>query len=97
MGKRSFIFACFSFKMHSDINVCCSSHHVALTKCESQLADYAANPLPGAFTPRCTSDGNFEAQQCHGSVCYCVNKNGIPIHGTEVKIGRGRPDCKDPG
>lgn len=72
-------------------------NNIALTTCESQRVDYATNPLPGAFIPRCKANGNFEAEQCHGSVCYCVNRNGIPIPGTEVNIGQGRPNCKDPG
>lgn len=78
----------------------CMTHFsclAGLTKCESQRVDFATNPLPGAFTPRCKPNGNFEAQQCHGSVCYCVNNHGTPIPGTDVKIGQGRPDCKDPG
>ena len=69
----------------------------ALTKCERQRAEYSANPAPGAFTPRCKANGNYEAEQCLGSVCYCVNINGIRIPGTGVNIGQGRPKCKDPG
>ncbi len=69
----------------------------AFTKCQSQRADNSANPAPGAFIPRCKANGNFEAQQCHGSVCYCVNVNGIRIPGTEVNIGQGMPHCKDLG
>ena len=72
-------------------------NYVAPTNCEHQRADSVAKPTPGAFTPRCKSDGNFESVQCHGSVCYCVNNKGIALPSTEVSIGQGRPNCQDPG
>lgn len=68
----------------------------AFTKCERQRADNSANAAPGAFIPRCKANGNFEPAQCLGSVCYCVNINGISIPGTKVNIGQGRPKCEDP-
>ena len=88
--------ACYSYLFFSAYFSLCI-FFLALTTCESQRVDYAANPLPGAFIPRCKANGNFEAEQCHGSVCYCVNRNGIRIPGTEANIGQGRPNCKDPG
>lgn len=72
-------------------------HSSAFTKCERQRADNSANAAPGAFIPRCKANGNFEPAQCLGSVCYCVNINGIRILGTKVNIGQGRPKCQDPG
>ena len=90
-------FLCSTVFWFTYLKALCFSYKKALTNCESQRVDYGANPLPGAFTPRCKPNGNFEAEQCHGSVCYCVNTNGIRIPGTEVNIGQGRPNCKDPG
>ena len=68
-----------------------------LTKCETQRVDFSSNAVPGAFVPRCKQNGNFEAEQCHGSVCYCVNRNGIRIPHSAVSIGKGMPQCRDLG
>ncbi|XP_022806051.1 uncharacterized protein LOC111343164 [Stylophora pistillata] len=67
-----------------------------LTKCQHQRAEFASNPGRLGFIPRCKPNGNYEAEQCRGSVCYCVNINGIRIPGTDASIGQGRPKCKDP-
>ncbi|KAK3737700.1 hypothetical protein QZH41_008039 [Actinostola sp. cb2023] len=48
---------------------------------------------PGVFVPVCKNDGGFQATQCSLSTgfCWCVDANGHPIYGTQV---RDRPVCK---
>ena len=42
-------------------------------------------PLLGVFVPRCKPDGDYEDQQCHELYCWCVDKDGEKIPGTEVQ------------
>lgn len=49
---------------------------------------------PGYFRPQCDEEGNYLPMQCWHSTgfCWCVDKNGNKIDGTEM---RGRPHCGD--
>lgn len=56
--------------------------------------------MPGEFIPRCTTDGTFEAKQCHGSIgyCWCVDMiTGKEVSGTRASVRRGdNVECKPP-
>ena len=46
------------------------------------------------FKPRCTELGHYLPKQCHGEMCYCVDKKGSKIEGTEVdKLDPGTLHC----
>lgn len=64
------------------------------TNCESLRDDLNKKTLIGAYIPRCTRLGDFEAMQCHGSTgeCWCVNRDGQEIRGTSRRAP-DRPDC----
>ena len=51
---------------------------------------------PGAYVPKCNSDGSYSEIQCHISTghCWCVDENGLMQHGTKI---RGKPTCGKPG
>ena len=37
--------------------------------------------------PSCTLDGKFDARQCSGSMCYCVDvESGVQAAGSEVFV-----------
>ncbi len=53
-------------------------------------------PMPGAFVPQCTKEGNYVLVQHHGSTGYswCVNPStGSKVEGTEIPPGKGTPTC----
>ncbi|KAG9494510.1 hypothetical protein GDO78_002040 [Eleutherodactylus coqui] len=64
---------------------------------ERQEALGGGHPLPGAFVPNCDEKGNYNPKQCHGSTgyCWCVNKNGQKINGTETPPGQPSPTCEE--
>jgi len=41
----------------------------------------------GCFITVCESDGSFSPQQCHGTVCWCVDDQGKKISMTETLMG----------
>ena len=45
------------------------------------------------FFPICNVDGSYHSTQCDGfkGECWCVDKEGRLIYGTEVQAAR--PDC----
>ncbi|XP_048884231.1 CD74 molecule, major histocompatibility complex, class II invariant chain a [Brienomyrus brachyistius] len=63
------------------------------TKC--QLEATGESVKPGFYRPQCDEEGNYLPMQCWHSTgyCWCVDKNGNPIPGTEI---RGRPMCGGP-
>ena len=65
------------------------------TKCQDQRERALQNGVIGSFIPRCTEDGSFEKIQCHGSVCYCVDKDGNEISGTKTSLP-DTPNCLVP-
>lgn len=67
------------------------------TVCQFQYRQQNGNAVPGAFVPRCRSDGSYDDVQCRGSVCYCVDRRGHELRGTRVNIGEGTPQCATPG
>ena len=66
-----------------------------LTKCQVERRRGLENRAPGSFIPRCKQDGGFEEIQCHGSMCFCVDKDGREI--SETKVSRPEtPNCLVP-
>ena len=63
-----------------------------LTVCQRQRQKALDSPVPGRFIPRCTPNGEFEEIQCHGSQCYCVDRNGAEKADTRV-IRPNKPNC----
>ncbi|KAM9829004.1 nidogen-2 [Syngnathus typhle] len=55
-------------------------------------------PLVGAFVPQCDANGEYTAQQCHGSSghCWCVDKKGQERPGTRTPPGTTPFDCDKP-
>uniref|UniRef100_A0A8C4HZL2 Nidogen 2a (osteonidogen) n=1 Tax=Dicentrarchus labrax TaxID=13489 RepID=A0A8C4HZL2_DICLA len=55
-------------------------------------------PLLGAFVPECDANGQYTAQQCHGSTghCWCVDSRGEERPGTRTPPGSSRRDCDRP-
>jgi hypothetical protein len=51
--------------------------------------------MPGAFTPRCTRDGEFEPRQCSDKLreCWCVDKAGREKPGSRQPLSN-RPTCR---
>ena len=37
--------------------------------------------------PECEADNSFKAKQCYKGRCWCVEKDGTKIEGTEVDDG----------
>ncbi|CAH1775402.1 unnamed protein product, partial [Owenia fusiformis] len=58
-----------------------------LSDCLQLQLDVQQRGLLGAYKPDCTENGEFEKIQCHGSVCWCVDKQGRDITGTRGQIG----------
>ncbi|XP_076579565.1 nidogen-2 isoform X2 [Chaetodon auriga] len=55
-------------------------------------------PIPGVFVPQCDSNGQYTAQQCHGSTghCWCVDSRGQERAGTRTSPGTAPVDCDRP-
>nr|XP_033471919.1 nidogen-2 isoform X3 [Epinephelus lanceolatus] len=55
-------------------------------------------PIPGVFVPQCDSNGQYTAQQCHGSTghCWCVDIRGQERAGTRTPPGEPTVDCDKP-
>ncbi|XP_070786559.1 nidogen-2 [Enoplosus armatus] len=55
-------------------------------------------PIPGVFVPQCDSNGQYTAQQCHGSSghCWCVDSRGQERAGTRTPPGTQPKDCDRP-
>lgn len=68
-----------------------------LTLCQKQFQDYVTHPMPGRFEPRCSKTGAFQEIQCHGSSCFCVNREGIELPDTRRSLAMGNPVCSRPG
>jgi len=70
-------------------------HFREVTKCEKDRAQQSNSTVVGAFVPHCEADGSFSPVQCNGSTgyCWCVDKNGATIVGTQVQPGSPRPTC----
>ena len=62
-----------------------------LTPCQMDYVKKTATPLVGAVIPRCSRDGSYAPEQCHGSTgtCWCVDRQGQQI-GEKVM---GDPKC----
>ncbi|XP_048452133.1 thyroglobulin [Rhincodon typus] len=43
------------------------------------------------FLPKCTGDGRYEEVQCLGTVCWCVDSQGVEIPNT--RVSGQRPQC----
>ncbi|XP_065058262.1 testican-2-like [Rhopilema esculentum] len=41
-------------------------------------------PVPGLFIPKCNEDGFYVSKQCTDKECFCVDRNGLEVHGTRV-------------
>eukprot|EP00463_Aulacantha_scolymantha_P000963 TRINITY_DN1658_c0_g1_i1.p1 TRINITY_DN1658_c0_g1~~TRINITY_DN1658_c0_g1_i1.p1 ORF type:complete len:501 (+),score=79.79 TRINITY_DN1658_c0_g1_i1:717-2219(+) len=42
----------------------------------------------GCKITQCEADGSFSPQQCHGSICRCMDSRGKEINGTSTMIGK---------
>jgi hypothetical protein len=66
-----------------------------LKPCIYQFVLQVRSKMLGSYRPKCTSDGQFELMQCHGSICFCVDEtSGSRITGTEVHRP-DNPNCDD--
>lgn len=71
---------------------CCLYVFTGPTKCTRKRTLGFQNPR--AFVPSCNKDGSFKEKQCHGSYCFCVNRDGKEIPGSRVEVGTGEPNCR---
>ncbi|XP_033117380.1 equistatin-like [Anneissia japonica] len=67
-------------------------------KCECARERYEVTMGPqrlGQFVPQCDESGDYKSIQCHGSVCYCVDRSyGNKIEGSERHISElGNFEC----
>lgn len=65
-----------------------------LSHCEKIVANIRDSGQVGAFIPRCTETGEYEATQCSASTgeCWCVNYKGEEIPGT-IAARPWKPTC----
>ena len=71
---------CITFKTGGEVNDC---HQEYQLKTRYWL-------FYGRRVPRCTSNGMYAHRQCYQESCYCVNEQGIEIHGTRKSVTKGR-------
>jgi hypothetical protein len=96
MGCRTFY---FSFMSPSDTVP--EDSISGLKPCEYQQR-YAQtqHAYPGSriHIPQCDDQGNFVPLQCHGSTgfCWCVDRNGHEVPGTQTPPGSTPPHCGPP-
>ena len=65
--------------------------------CQILRDELNGKKLIGAYIPRCTDHGEFEALQCHtNGECWCVNYEGGRIPGT-LRRQPERPKCRNVG
>ncbi|KAL8585692.1 hypothetical protein ACOMHN_022339 [Nucella lapillus] len=65
-----------------------------LPRCVFQLVWQTRTTVLSTFRPRCMLSGDFEAVQCKGEICYCVDqKFGDKVARTEVFLP-DRPQCQ---
>ncbi|KAJ8029030.1 Murinoglobulin-1 [Holothuria leucospilota] len=67
------------------------------SECERQVREEQAKGLLGNYIPTCEENGDFAAQQCHGSSgnCWCVDENGQEIEGTLRGPTEEMVDCAE--
>ncbi|KAJ8041542.1 Cysteine-rich motor neuron 1 protein [Holothuria leucospilota] len=65
------------------------------TDCQRQARVEQEKGLIGNYIPTCEENGDFTAEQCHGSTgyCWCVNENGVEVLNTKRGPTEGRVDC----
>ncbi|XP_055083265.1 nidogen-2 isoform X2 [Periophthalmus magnuspinnatus] len=73
------------------------------TRCEHhrdsiQTTSPEGYPIVGLYVPQCDADGQYSAQQCHGSIghCWCVDSVGQERSGTRTGPGTPSVDCSKP-
>jgi hypothetical protein len=68
-----------------------------LSECERLYKKVSEQKLVGAYIPRCTNTGDYDAMQCHSSSgsCWCVNKMGQRIPGSANKVGDPPLKCDE--
>uniref|UniRef100_A0A7N8WXI5 Thyroglobulin type-1 domain-containing protein n=1 Tax=Mastacembelus armatus TaxID=205130 RepID=A0A7N8WXI5_9TELE len=73
--------------------------HCELHRDSVQTTSPEGYPIPGAFVPQCDDNGQYTAQQCHGSTghCWCVDGTGKEKPGTRTPPGAAPVDCYKPG
>jgi hypothetical protein len=74
-----------------------SNNNRGLSECEKLYKKVSDQKLVGAYVPRCTNTGDFDALQCHSSSgdCWCVNKMGQRIPNSGISPGAPPPRCDD--
>ncbi|XP_026157559.1 nidogen-2 [Mastacembelus armatus] len=72
--------------------------HCELHRDSVQTTSPEGYPIPGAFVPQCDDNGQYTAQQCHGSTghCWCVDGTGKEKPGTRTPPGAAPVDCYKP-
>jgi len=60
--------------------------YTTLTACQAEATLLVG--VPGVHVPHCEEDGSFTPKQCCSEYgqCWCVNQNGIEIHGSRVSV-----------
>lgn len=66
---------------------------VQLTKCQREYQERLKKPSISDYIPHCAPDGKYERVQCENTECFCVDKYGSPLAGTQVSLSEGNPTC----
>ncbi|XP_027009248.1 CD74 molecule, major histocompatibility complex, class II invariant chain b [Tachysurus fulvidraco] len=61
----------------------------SLTKCQKEAEGLTQGFLP-SFMPKCDELGAYAPEQCWQEMCWCVDKNGVPVDNSMV---HGRAQC----
>lgn len=72
----------------------CEMRREKLESSACYIQSQEAADFLGGFVPMCDEEGNYEARQCEGSECYCVDTAGDKIEGTENDISEESP-CEE--
>ncbi|XP_020908611.1 WAP, Kazal, immunoglobulin, Kunitz and NTR domain-containing protein 2 [Exaiptasia diaphana] len=76
----------FSSKLSCEAK--CRAQKGYLSPCIKLYMNAVNSHRKGLFRPRCTSRGEFQKTQCHASVCFCMDENGVEMQGTRVPNGQ---------
>ncbi|XP_070578826.1 papilin-like isoform X2 [Ptychodera flava] len=75
----------------------CQENEPEVPLCRRRHSEALNNAEDGGYIPSCDVNGEFEPMQCQRSSgrCWCVDKEGREIPGTQRAPGQPRPVCEE--
>ncbi|XP_048581312.1 uncharacterized protein LOC5512067 isoform X7 [Nematostella vectensis] len=70
----------------------CAPLGSTLTDCQRHYQQAVRLRSAGHFVPTCRVDGSYQPLQCYGSVCFCVDDNGVEVLGSRSRLPE-TPNC----